>query len=122
MPDKSLTEEYGQLSPQDLRNWLRHEIDDSAKAHELRIKEATEFVTGYALGELTADQALERLFRYEHRWGETLPGTHAFEHSTDEQVVQAIDRTRGEYKGPRTAPESFQERFGGKKNRDSPLR
>jgi hypothetical protein len=97
------------------QNWLRNEIDDSAKAHELRIKEATDFVTAYALNELTPDQALDRFLRYGHRWGEALPGTYAYSHSTNEQIIQAIDKVRGEYKGSHVTPEGFQKRVGGKK-------
>src|ERR1039458_5042737 len=73
------------------QNWLRNEIDDSAKAHELRIKEATDFVTAYALNELTPDNTYDRFLRYGHRWGEALPGTYAYSHSTNEQIIQAID-------------------------------
>jgi hypothetical protein len=122
MPDESLTEKYGHLSPQDLRNWLLHEIADSAKAHELRVKEATEFVTAYAVGELTPDQALERLFQYEHRWGESLPGTHAADDSKNEQILAAIDRTRGKFTPLRELNEDFQKRFGKREERGGPSR
>jgi hypothetical protein len=77
-----------------------------------RIKDATELTTTYALGELTPEHAHERFLQYDHRWGEALPGTHAFKGSTDEQLLRAIDRVRGEF----SAPGDFEKRFGHKRD------
>jgi len=38
------------LTPTDLRQWLNQEVRDVMKAAELRIKDATDFVTLYATG------------------------------------------------------------------------
>jgi hypothetical protein len=80
-------------SPQDLRRWLRQEMRDIAKASELRLREATEFVMAYAAGEITPEEADERSSRYHHRWDEALPGVSATDSMTDEQILTAIDAT-----------------------------
>ena len=82
------------LSPKEIEKWLLQETRDSAKAHELRMKSAIELATGYILGELTPQQAHERFLQHGDRWGEALPGTHAFQNSTDDQLLAAIDRAR----------------------------
>jgi hypothetical protein len=86
--------EPGYLSPQDMRSWMRQEIRDAAKAYELRVRDLTEFVTAYALGEITAQQADERNWQYHVRWGEALPGICATDSVTDEQILAAVDETR----------------------------
>jgi hypothetical protein len=59
------------LTPDEMRDWLRQEIRDLTKAFELRINDATDFVTSYALGEITASDASNRLSAYQHRWGDS---------------------------------------------------
>lgn len=90
------------LSPQEMQGWLRDEIRDSAKAHELRAKEATEFVTAYASGKISAEEAEERLYQYDKRWGEALYGATASPGVSDEAIVRAIDKARETAFGRRT--------------------
>jgi hypothetical protein len=94
------------LSPQEMQGWLREEIRDSAKAHELRVKEATEFVTAYASGKISAEEAADRLHQYDKRWGEALYGATASPGVSDEAIVRAIDKARETAFGRHT------ERFG----------
>ena len=95
------TTEHNFLTPQEIRNWLLQELRDSAKAHELRTKEATELATAYALGELSPAQANEMFLQYNDRWGETLPKTHAFKGATDDQILASIDKAQGDHHAPR---------------------
>lgn len=83
------------LSVQEMQGWLREEVRDSAKAHELRTKEATQFVEEYATGKLTGEQAMDGLYAYDLRWGDVLPGTTAAPGKSDEQILSEIDETRG---------------------------
>jgi hypothetical protein len=82
------------LSVQEMQGWLREEVRDSAKAHELRTKEATQFVEEYATGKLTGEQAMERLVAYDTRWGDVLPDATAAPGVSDEEILRAIDRAR----------------------------
>ncbi len=59
------------LTPEEMREWLRQELADLTKAMELRVQDATDFVTGYALGKLSPEQAMKRLSTYEYRWGDS---------------------------------------------------
>lgn len=94
MTDQEKHDRDGTLSVRDLQQWLKQELLDSAKAHELRSRDATEFVAAYAEGKLTAEQAQERLAQYDRRWGDALPGAMAIPGATDEEIVRAIDETR----------------------------
>jgi hypothetical protein len=94
MDDRNQPEDH--LSPQEMRDWLAQEIKDSAKAHELRVKEATAFVTAYGSGEITANEAMRRMHEYDRRWGEALFGTNAGNNVTDQAIVERIDRARAE--------------------------
>jgi len=85
------------LSANDMRSWLRQELRDIAKASELRTREATEFVTAYALGEMTAKEADDRHTQYHRRWGEALPGICVTDTVTDEKILAAIDEARRGY-------------------------
>jgi hypothetical protein len=57
--------------------WLLQEKRDIEKARELRLKEATALVEAYAKGEITAQEADDRLSKYEKRWGDILHGAAA---------------------------------------------
>lgn len=84
------------LTPSEMRGWLKGEIADSAKAFELRIREASELVASYALGELTPAEADERLFAYDKRWGEALYGATVGAGASDEAILAAIDKARSQ--------------------------
>jgi hypothetical protein len=102
------------LSAADMRNWLQQEIRNAAKAFDLRVREATDFVTAYSAGELTPEQADERQWRYLHRWGEALPGAMAFDHVSDRQILKRIDESRGPYVTPKDLEATYRRAFGGK--------
>ena len=98
------------LSVRDMQNWLLEQTRDSAKAHELRIKEAAEFVNQYAAGKLTTEQMEQRLLQYDLRWGEPLPGTSAAPGISDVEILERMDSSRREHnarrRGTRDAPHS----------------
>lgn len=77
-----------------MQGWLEREIADSAKAMELRIKDASRFLSAYARGEISKDDAAERHDEYSCRWGEALPGVARSHGLTDEQILNRIDETR----------------------------
>jgi hypothetical protein len=81
-------------SPQGMQGWLEREIADVTRAAELRIKDATRFVNAYARGEISADQAAERSYQYQNRWGDALPGVPRSAGLTDQQILERIDETR----------------------------
>lgn len=82
------------LTPQEMRAWLKDEVRDAAKAFELRVKDATELVTSYALGEISPERMNERLLAYDLRWGEALFGASA--DVSDLEILNRIDAARKE--------------------------
>jgi len=80
------------LTPVELRQWLQREVRDVMKASELRIKDATDFVTAYATGELTPEVAMERLNQYDNRWRESIMGVTIEEGMTNEEILRLRDK------------------------------
>jgi hypothetical protein len=81
-------------SPEDMHAWLEEEMRDSAKAYELRLREAVGFVSAYALGKISAKEAAARYSQYLDRWGEGLFGATAGENMTDDEIIAAVDAER----------------------------
>jgi hypothetical protein len=80
------------LRPDEMAEWLDLEIDGVTKATELRIKDATDFVTAYALGKLTPEQANERHDTYMRRWGEEpIPGVATDPSMSNEEILRRMD-------------------------------
>jgi hypothetical protein len=98
------------LSPQDMQQWLQREISDCTKALELRIKEATAYVSAYAGGQITTEEADERHWRYLQRWGEPLPARGP--KTTDEQIIAAIDEFEGPYTTAKQNRETYKRVYG----------
>jgi hypothetical protein len=109
MPDQ---DDSDLLSPKDMRGWVQQEIKDSAKAHELRTKELEALASAYESGKLTPAQADEQKERYEHRWGEALRGTFAFDNISDEQILAKIDATRKPFRTRGEISESYRRKHG----------
>ena len=76
------------LTPQDMRDWLQQELRDLTKALELRVKDATDFVTAYAVGEITAEAAMSRLDEYQSRWFEPIPGVKSDNGMPDTEILR----------------------------------
>lgn len=73
MNPKNDAGESDRTSPKEMQGWLEREIADAAKAMELRVKDATRFVTAYSRGEISAAEADKQNYAYSRRWGEALP-------------------------------------------------
>jgi hypothetical protein len=112
MREKNVVEDPEQLSPLDIRSWLMQEIRDVTKASELRLREANEFTTSYLLGEISAEEATERLWKYQNRWGEALAGTFATKGKSDEEILQSMDEARGGHATLQKTRQLFKQRFG----------
>jgi hypothetical protein len=82
----------GPLTPNEMRDWLAQEVRDLTKVLALRVRDATEFVTAYARGKITAEEATSRMLRYGSRWGDPLPGVNINEGMTDEEVLGRLDQ------------------------------
>ena len=80
--------------PKEMKEWLEREIREITKAAELRIKNATSFIDGYATGKLSGQEAAEELFRYSRRWGDALPGVARSDGLDDTEILARIDRHR----------------------------
>jgi len=91
-PERSNPEDV--LTPAELTRWAKQEYVNSAKAFELRAKEASDLATQYAAGEISAEQAKERFLAYERRWGDALYGVSSADNMTNEQILAAMDEAR----------------------------
>jgi hypothetical protein len=85
-----------ELTPADLTSWLRQEIAELSKATELRLAEATDFVTAFAAGQITSDEAQSRLLRYQDRWGESPIFGVTVGEKTNEEIVRELDHCLSE--------------------------
>jgi len=88
------TESPYQLTVEGMRGWLEREKADVAKATELRIAEATNFVEAFARKEISQDELENRTYEYSRRWGEALPGVGRSRSLSDEEILKRIDATR----------------------------
>jgi hypothetical protein len=80
------------LRADDLRVWLRDETRRVLKAAELQLRDATEFVTDYALGRITSEEVDDRMSRYGARWGESrLVAAMPHENTPDEEILRRLD-------------------------------
>jgi hypothetical protein len=90
-PEESDPEDV--LTPAEVARWAQQEIVKTTKAFELRVKEATELVTRYADGHISAEEAKRRIVAFDRRWGEALYGVTDGNVSNDE-ILATIDAAR----------------------------
>jgi hypothetical protein len=94
MAKRDGSDESDYPSPAEMQGWLEREIMDAAKALELRVRDATRFVTAYSRGEISAKEARRRGYQYDCRWGEALPGVWRSRELSDEEILTTIDESR----------------------------
>jgi len=112
-PSKNRDEEV--LTAKDLQNWLRQEVADSAKALELRLREATALVADYSQGKISPEDAAQKTYAFSRRWGDALPGTSAAPGRSDAEILEAIDKARESKARPRDFTD-FADRGGSGRN------
>lgn len=86
------------LSPKEMSQWVRQEVANSAKAFELRVKEAMDLATQYSAGEISPEEAQRRLVAFDRRWGEAMYGASVGKNISDEQILAKIDEARRDAK------------------------
>jgi len=78
------------ISAKDMRQWLQEEVRRVMKVAELQVRDATDFVTAYSSGELSAEQAMGRMMQYDTRWGEgVLLAAMPDENTPNEQISRS---------------------------------
>jgi hypothetical protein len=91
-PDEDAHPTQDMLTPEEMKAWLHHHIEDLSKAMELQMHDAIDFVTAYALGKLTPEEADRRLDRYQTRWGDSpIPGVSSYAGLTNDEIEKRID-------------------------------
>jgi hypothetical protein len=83
------------LTPQEMQQWLNQELRDVAKSTELRTTQAAHFVTDYAMGKITPEQADNQLQDYRNRWPEALPGANVGVEKSDAEILKRVDTASG---------------------------
>ncbi len=87
------------LSAKDIAQWAEQEIEEAAKAFQLRTRELSELARAYSAGEINPQQADAMHSRYFHRWGESLPGVTLGPTITDQQIIAGIDEAAQSARG-----------------------
>jgi hypothetical protein len=80
------------LTPGEMCAWLAQEVGDLTRALELRMRDATDFVTAYTLGKITATEAMGRYRSYYSRWDEPIPGIASDKSMTDDDIIRRLDQ------------------------------
>jgi hypothetical protein len=93
------------LTPAEMREWAQREIRDAAKALDLRARELFDLVDAYSSGKITPEKADELHSRYQHRWGDALPGVVQGDIGdpplTDEHILAKMDERNNSFATPR---------------------
>jgi hypothetical protein len=86
-----LAEPEHDFTPDEMLLWLRDETNLVTKGAELRLRDATDFVTQYATGRMTAEEAHRRFGSYTTRWGDAIPGVADSRGKTDNEILKEVD-------------------------------
>jgi hypothetical protein len=71
---------------------LRSEVAGIAKAVELRVNEATGILAAFASGQISGEEAHNRVMRYQDRWGESaIPGVSGIEGRTNAEILKEME-------------------------------
>ena len=101
------------LTPEDMQQWLEQELRDLTKALELRVQDATELVTAYAVGKLTPREATARFLRYSARWGDAILGVRVESGLTNDEILRRLDEKNLPDRGTRLARRFQAPKLGG---------
>lgn len=77
LPDKP-----GYLTQADLEEWIKRETAAVEEEYRLRVKEATDLVSQFLSGQISQEEANDRYWRYQQRWGDPLTSTDAAHHDS----------------------------------------
>jgi hypothetical protein len=76
----------------ELLEWYSDEVFDVSRAAQMRIHAATKIVTDYTRGEISLEEAAQRLDEYDGRWRDVFHGgVDQVRGMTDEEIYKAMD-------------------------------
>ena len=80
----------------ELLEWYTNEVEDVTRAAQLRLRSATKVIADYRRGEISFDEAGERVSAHDLKWGHKMPGQveDVVRGQSDEEVNKAIDAFR----------------------------
>ena len=79
------------MTTEELIEWLKQEVFDITKAAQLRVSDATDFVTARLSNRISPEEVEERYRKYQARWREPIPGALTYEGITDRQILAQLD-------------------------------
>jgi hypothetical protein len=89
------------LTREEMREWLHDEVKLVMKAADLQVRDATDFATAYIAGRINAEEASNRMFRYDCRWGESkLIAAMSDDKMSDEDILRRRDEEISTLLGP----------------------
>lgn len=94
MSPRRIADDSESLTQEDVTAWLQQQIDHSRKATKLRIAGAREIAVDFAGNRISREEVADRIYQYEKRWGEALPGVWTTQGKTDQQILAELDETR----------------------------
>jgi hypothetical protein len=109
-------DESDTLSVSDMNVILKHEIIAVMKAADLRLREFSGFTAEYAAGKITAEEAMDRYFHYQQKWGEALLGVPRAEGLSDAEIVATVNEAAGKYTSREEGRKRYDQLFSKKEN------
>jgi len=80
------------LTREEMREWLHDEVRLVMKVADLQVRDATDFASAYIAGRINAEEASNRMHRYDCRWGESkLMGALSDDKMSDEDILRRRD-------------------------------
>lgn len=95
-------DEGGDLTPAEMRAWLKGETAEIQVAAKRRIMDATAFVEAYEQGQLTPEEADRKLSEYSRRWPGILAKDDALGRSIEEEAAKISGKRLGGGRDPRS--------------------
>jgi hypothetical protein len=77
---------------EEMREWLHDEIQLVMKVADLQVRDAVDLATAYIAGRITTEEASDRMYRYDCRWGESkLIAALSGDKMSDEDILRRRD-------------------------------
>ena len=85
------------ITVEEMTRMFTEELANVHKGAELRIREFATALKQYAAGELTPEQATDRVSAYQVKWGDAVPGVYSVEGKSDAELVSSVDQRAGPF-------------------------
>jgi hypothetical protein len=100
------------ITVNEMLSMFNDEVTNVTKGAELRLRDFSTLLKEYVAGNISPEQATDRMVRHQEKWGDAVPGVYSVEGKSDEELLAAVETHAGSFRTSAEIETKYQDAVG----------